>query len=138
MANFAFAALRSVDYKIMRVAVDGPLTGEIVTRVRFEGVSQGAGTKQNILTKQIAKLPVRFNVNVRAPFYNLITSVKAMYDPAFIRDPRELGLMDEHGKPISREKRETGKLLPPDKQPAPSAPQQKAGAIQQKESENMR
>ena len=143
MANFAFAALRSVDYKIMRVAVDGPLTGEIVTRVRFEGVSQGAGTKQNFLTRQIAKLPVRFNVNIRAPFYNLITSVKAMYDPAFVRDPRELGLMDEQGRPISKEQRETGKLLPPDKKPAPPAASPADAArppnpIQQKESENMR
>lgn len=102
IANFAFDALRSIDYRVMQVATDGPLTGEIVTRVRFEGVTQGAGTTKNFLTKQVAKLPIRFNVNIRAPFYNLITSVKAMYDPAFIRDPREMGLLDEKGQPVSR------------------------------------
>lgn len=93
MANFAFAALRSLDYKTMNVRMDGPLTGEIVTRVRFDGVSQGDGTRRNFITRQIADLPIRFNVNIRAPFYQLITSIRAMYDPAFIRDPREIGLL---------------------------------------------
>ena len=105
IANFAFAALRSLDYKVMNIRMDGPLTGEIVTRVRFDGVSQGEGTKRNFITRQIADLPIRFNVNIRAPFYQLITSVRAMYDPAFIRDPRELGLLSSEGsqlKPATR------------------------------------
>ena len=93
IANFAFAALRSLDYKTMNVRMEGPLTGEIVTRVRFDGVSQGEGTRRNFITRQIADLPIRFNVNIRAPFYQLITSIRAMYDPAFIRDPREIGLL---------------------------------------------
>ena len=103
MANYAFDALKSLNYSEMRIGMDGELTGELVTRVRFEGVKQGAGTKQNFLTRQVAKLPVRFNVNVRAPFYKLITSVKAMYDPAFIRDPREIGLIDSTGKALRHE-----------------------------------
>lgn len=98
MANFAFDALRALNYTEMVIGMDGDLTGELVTRVRFDGVKQGAGTRQNFLTRQVAKLPVRFNVNIRAPFYKLLTSVKAMYDPAFIRDPRELGLVDEAGE----------------------------------------
>ncbi|WP_324262794.1 YdbH domain-containing protein [Altererythrobacter sp. H2] len=101
IANFAFAALRSLDYKTMEVRMDGPLTGEIVTRVRFDGVSQGEGTKQNFLTRQVAGLPIRFNVNIRAPFYQLITSIRAMYDPAFIRDPRELGLISGDGQRLA-------------------------------------
>ncbi len=100
MANFAFDALRSLNYNHMTIAMDGQLTGDFVTRVRFDGVKQGTGTKQNFLTKQVAKLPVRFNVNIRAPFYKLITTFKSMYDPAFVRDPRELGLVDQNGQPI--------------------------------------
>jgi hypothetical protein len=103
MANFAFDALKSLDYTQMRVAMDGDLTGEIVTRVRFDGVKQGAGTKQNFLTRGFANLPIRFNINIKAPFYKLITTVKAMYDPAYIRDPRELGLLDAQGRIIRRE-----------------------------------
>ncbi len=98
MANFAFDTLRSLDYRQMQVALDGPLTGEIVTKVSFDGIRQGAGAKSNIVTRQIAKLPIRFNVNIHAPFYRLITSLKAMYDPAMVRDPRDLGLMDSKGR----------------------------------------
>src|SRR5262245_19494928 len=103
MANFAFAALKSLDYTQMRIAMDGDLTGEIVTRVRFEGVKQCAGTEQKLLTRRSANLPILFNINIKAPFYKLITTVKTMYDPAYIRDPRELGLLDARGNVIKRE-----------------------------------
>ncbi len=93
MANFAFNTLRSLNYREMRVVMNGSLTGELVTNVKFDGVTQGNGAKRNFITKQIAKLPVKFNVNIHAPFYQLITSLKSMYDPAFVRDPRELGLI---------------------------------------------
>lgn len=102
IANFAFDALRSLDYRRMTVRMDGPLTGEIVTRVRFDGVRQGEGTSNNFITRQIAALPLQFNVNIRAPFYQLITSVKSIYDPAFVRDPRELGLLSDDGDQLRR------------------------------------
>ena len=114
IANFAFAALRSLDYKVMNIRMDGPLTGEIVTRVRFDGVSQGEGTKRNFITRQIADLPIRFNVNIRAPFYQLITSIRAMYDPAFIRDPREIGLIGSDGERLSGEARPELDAIKPD------------------------
>lgn len=91
MANFAFDALKSLDYNRMDIDLDGSLTGEIVTKVRFDGIRQGAGTSQNIVTRQLAKLPLRFNVNIHAPFYQLIGSFKSMYDPSSVRDPREMG-----------------------------------------------
>ena len=97
MVNFAFDALRSLDYKEMHINMDGSLAGELVTRVRFDGVKQGSDAKRNFFTRQLADLPIRFNVNIRAPFYQLITSVKAMYDPAFIKDPRDLGLIRGDG-----------------------------------------
>jgi hypothetical protein len=103
MANFAFDALKSMDYTQMRIAMDGDLTGEIVTRVRFDGVKQGEGAKRNFITERLANLPIRFNINIRAPFYKLISTFKAMYDPAYIRDPRELGLLDAQGNVIKRE-----------------------------------
>lgn len=103
IANFAFAALRSLDYTQMRIAMDGDLTGAIVTRVQLDGVSQGKGAEENILTRRLASLPIRVDVNIRAPFYSLIGSVRAMYDPSAIRDPRELGLIDAQGHAIRRE-----------------------------------
>ncbi|GAA4040064.1 exoprotein [Erythrobacter jejuensis] len=97
IANFAFNSLRSLDYRQMRIGVDGPLTGEIVTRVTFEGVSQGEGASRNFVTRRLGKLPIRFNVNIRAPFYQLLTNVRSIYDPAFVRDPREVGLLTDDG-----------------------------------------
>ncbi len=102
MANFAFSTLRSLNYQKMTVGMEGKLSGELVTRVQFDGVTQGSGTKTNFITRQISKLPIRFNVNVRAPFYQLITSFKAMYDPAFVKDPRELGLVGKDGKRLNK------------------------------------
>lgn len=102
IANFAFDALKALDYRQMRIAMDGALEGNIVTRVRFDGVKQGTGTKRNFLTKRIAKLPLQFNVNVRAPFYQIITSFKSIYDPAYVQDPRTIGLLDANGRPVTQ------------------------------------
>jgi len=102
MANFAFATLRSLNYRTMTIGMDGALEGEIVTRLSFAGVQQGEGASKNFLTRRIAKLPIQFNVNLRAPFFQLVTSFKSLYDPAFVRDPRTLGLIDAAGKPLAR------------------------------------
>jgi hypothetical protein len=99
MANFAFQSLRSIDYRKMEIGMDGALDGEIVTRLRFDGVRQGAGAKRSIVTRSLAGLPIQFNVNIRAPFQRLVSSFKALYDPAYIRDPRELGLIGQDGRP---------------------------------------
>lgn len=102
MANFAFDALRSLDYTLMRIEMNGSLTGEIVTRVDIDGVKQGAGAKRNIVTRALANLPIRFRINVRAPFYQLITSFKSLRDPALVRDPRSLGLLSSDGTRLIR------------------------------------
>ena len=113
MANFAFDALKSLDYRRMQIDLNGPLEGEIVTRVSFDGIAQGAGAKRNFLTRRIAKLPIKFNVNLKAPFFKLVGSLRSLYDPAAVRDPRELGLMGGDGRPLNP-------AAPPLPKPAPS------------------
>ena len=103
MANFAFDSLRSLDYREMTIGLDGDIDGEMVTRVRFSGIGQGEGASSNFLTRRIAKLPIRFNVNLRAPFFQLVTSVKSFFDPTYVRDPRTLGLLGPSGQPNSGE-----------------------------------
>lgn len=90
IANFAFQTLKSLDFRQMRVGIEGPLAGEVLTAITFEGVTQGEGAKQNILTRRLARLPIRFNVNIRAPFYQLLNNMRSLYDPAFIQDPRSI------------------------------------------------
>ena len=138
IANFAFDALRSLDYTQMTVAMDGPLTGEIVTRVRFDGVSQGEGAKRNFITRRLAALPLQFRINLRAPFYKLITSLKSLYDPSAVRDPRALGLVSDDGTRLLREQITGDEIeqeleaddLIPDTEPVDRSP-----AIQSQESE---
>jgi len=103
MANFAFQSLRSLDYRQMTVNMNGNLAGEIITEVRFDGVSQGAGTKRNFITRQIAGLPIEFRVNIKAAFAELLSRLKSLYDPAFVRDPRELGLLVDDGQRLQRQ-----------------------------------
>jgi hypothetical protein len=100
MANFAFDALKSLNYRRMQIDLSGPLEGEIVTRVAFDGIGQGASARRNFITKQIARLPIKFNVNLRAPFFKLVGSLRSLYDPGAVRDPRELGLLGGDGKPV--------------------------------------
>jgi hypothetical protein len=86
------------------------------------GIRQGAAAKRNFITDRFRKLPIQFNINVKAQFYQLITSLKAMYDPAFIRDPREIGLIDAEGNPIRHESANPPlpAITPEDIQPAES------------------
>ncbi|GGB94108.1 hypothetical protein GCM10011494_10690 [Novosphingobium endophyticum] len=99
MGNFAFDALKSVNYNRMEIGLGGSLSGEIVTRISFDGLSQGVGAQSNFLTRQVAKLPIRFVLNIRAPFFSLFGSMRSLYDPEFVTDPRTLGLIDRSGTP---------------------------------------
>jgi len=130
VANFAFDTLRSLDYRQMRVAMDGSLIGEIVTRIRLDGVSQGAGAERNIVTRAIAGLPIRLDVNVRAPFHGLITEMRRLYDPSAVLDPRDIGLLDAQGNVI---RRETEAPPPPPVAPKDLIPDE--AVIQRRESE---
>lgn len=114
MGNFAFQALRSLDFKRMEIGLEGNIDGEIVTSMRIDGVSQGEGAKRNFITSRFAGLPIRFNINIRAPFYQLVGTFKSYYDANYLRDPREMGLIGPDGKPRDP-------AAPPPK-PDPAAP----------------
>ena len=102
MANYAFQALRSLDYKHMTLALRVDIAADFVTQVQFGGVSQGAGASRNFFTRQIEGLPIQFNLNVRAPFYSLLGTYKSMYDPSVVADPRTVGLLDAKGRVVPR------------------------------------
>ena len=132
IANFAFDALKSLDYSQMRVVMEGPLTGEIVTRVRFDGVSQGEGARSNFITRRLAALPLQFRINIKAQFYQLLGNLKSLYDPASVRDPRELGLLSDDGTRLLR-RSVTGEEVQPEIDPEDLIPDEPP--IQDQESE---
>ncbi|WP_294338619.1 YdbH domain-containing protein [uncultured Sphingomonas sp.] len=80
--NMAFQALRSLNYRSLNITLNGPLSGEMVTAIQFAGVSQGQGTKSNFIIRRLARLPFVFNITIRAPFRQLLDSVRSYYDPS--------------------------------------------------------
>ncbi|MFU7528224.1 intermembrane phospholipid transport protein YdbH family protein [Qipengyuania sp. ASV99] len=98
MGNYAFQTLRSLDYRQMSVELNGDLAGEIVTNFQIDGVRQGSGTSQNFITREIAKLPIRFKINVRSDnFYLLATIVRGLFDPTVFGNPVDQGLLGVEG-----------------------------------------
>ncbi len=121
MGNYAFAALRSLDYRQMRVGLGGQLDGEIITSFQFDGVRQGAGTSRNFITRRLANLPIRFNVSVRSEnFYELATMVRSFWDANYIRRPDDLGLFrQENGRLVPIERSAPSPVQPPDSEDKP-------------------
>lgn len=84
LANFAFNALKSVKYRNLTIGMDGAIDGEIITEVKFAGLQQGDTASKNFITKQLAKIPIEFNVRIQAPFMQLMSSAKAYYEPEIL------------------------------------------------------
>lgn len=93
--NMAFQALKSLDYKSLSVRMNGPLAGEMITDISFAGLSQGTGTKSNFLIRRLARLPLRFNVRINAPFRQLLDSVQSWYDPRRLIERNLPALIEE-------------------------------------------
>jgi len=138
MGNFAFQTLRSLDFRRMEIGLNGKIDGDILTTMRIEGVRQGKAAKKNLITRQLSGLPVQFNINIKAPFYQLVTSFKSWYDPAYIRDPRELGLVDSQGNEPAPAPAPSPTPQAPATPPAATPPQnqQKNDDIQDSDSRN--
>ena len=79
--NYAFDALKSLRYRSLDIVMNGPLAGEMLTEVRFAGVTQGEGAKSNFLIRRLQRLPLVFNVRIRAPFRGLLDATASFYDP---------------------------------------------------------
>jgi len=94
--NLAFQALKALDYRHLDITMNGPLAGEMITELKFDGISQGTGTKSNFLIRRLAKLPFVFNIQVRAPFRQLIDSVQSYYDPGRLIERNLPSLIEDY------------------------------------------
>lgn len=93
--NIAFQALRSINYKSLGIEMNGPLDGEIITQINFAGISQGEGAKSNFLIRRLQKLPFVFNIQIRAPFRQLLDSVQSWYEPSRLIERKLPELLEE-------------------------------------------
>lgn len=105
-ANYAFQALRSIGYSSLTIGVGGDLGGEIVTDISFTGLQQGSGAKRNFITKQLARIPIKFNVSITAEFLKLIGSIRGLYDADYAaqRDLRFLLEQEQGVQPVDEAK----------------------------------
>ena len=85
-ANYAFDALKSIRYNQLTIGVGGNIDGEIITDISFNGLQQGSLAKRNFITRQLARIPIQFNVSVKAQFRQLIGSIRGIYDPQYAAD----------------------------------------------------
>ena len=100
-ANIAFQALKSLRYQSLRVGMNGPLAGEMVTDVRFAGISQGEGAKTNFIVRRLQKLPFVFNIRIKAPFRGLLDSAQSFYDPKRLIQRNLPALLQQQAAPPS-------------------------------------
>lgn len=117
IANFAFGALRSLKYDDLTIILNGDLDGEMVTDIRFGGVGQGEGASRNFLTNQIAKIPLVFNVKIKAPFRQLLTSAKGFYDPTLLIEQNLPALIRAQEEAEAAAKGPSAPVQPPESEP---------------------
>lgn len=112
-ANYAFNMLKSLSYKEMTITLNGDLDGEMLTDVKIVGLGQGAAATRNIITRQIEKLPIIFNVKINAPFRQLIGSARSLYDPSVLIDQNRDALIE------AQRAAEGPSVQPPESEPVP-------------------
>lgn len=95
--GIAFDALKAIGYRTMTIDMNGRLDGEMVSEIRFAGVSRGTirpvatGLIARVggqLATQLQQLPFIFNIRIRAPFRGLIGTARSFYDPSLLINDR--------------------------------------------------
>lgn len=87
--SLAFNALELIRYSELRIEFDGAIDGEMVTNINFTGVSpnlerEGQGFIVGGLTRELADIPIRFNITMNAPFNQMLYSFRLLDDPGFL------------------------------------------------------
>jgi len=109
--DIAFDALKSIQYENMTIGIDGRLDGEMVSQIRFNGVSRGTiepvatGLIARIggqLAKEVQRIPFIFNIRIAGPFRSLIAMARSFDDPSLLIQDR-LGPQFQTVQPPSTE-----------------------------------
>jgi translocation and assembly module TamB len=82
-ANLAFDALKSIKYKNLTIDLNGPLDGEIISKVNFNGINENPlSPPKGFIARQFTGLPFVFNITIKAPFRSLLNTARTFQDPS--------------------------------------------------------
>lgn len=93
--NYAFRSLRALAYDNLIIRMNGRIDGEMLTEVEFGGLAQGAGAERNFITRALDHLPIHFTMRINAPFRQLLSSARAIYDPTILIEQNLPALLRE-------------------------------------------
>ncbi|MET0270323.1 MAG: YdbH domain-containing protein, partial [Sphingomonas sp.] len=81
--SLAFDALKRMRYRRLVIELDGPLDGELVSRLLFDGTNETPkkAVRSKGLLAPFMNLPFRFRITIRAPFRGLLNSARSLNDP---------------------------------------------------------
>ncbi len=91
--GIAFDALKSIAYENMTIGLNGRIDGEMVSQIRFAGVSRGTiepvatGLIARVggqLARELQQIPFVFNIRITAPFRGLIAMSRSFSDPSLL------------------------------------------------------
>ena len=90
-SRVAFDALRSFRYDDLSLTLNGDLSGEVVSEIRFQGENAGQPVDLSPMSGgpiaiSARGVPFRFNVSVRAPFRQLARTAASVFDPGQLLD----------------------------------------------------
>ena len=105
-AKLAFDALKSIRYRNLTIALNGPLDGEIISQIKFDGVNQAPlAAPKSFIAKRLTGLPFRFNIKVAAPFRNLLNTARTFQDPTSLLQRTLPEMRDPPVQPAESEKK---------------------------------
>ncbi len=93
--NYAFRSLRALAYDNLIIRMNGRIDGEMLTEVEFGGLAQGEGAERNFITRALDHLPIHFTMRINAPFRQLLSSARAIYDPTILIEQNLPSLLRE-------------------------------------------